>query len=176
MVVRTLLFKLEHVVVDALVVFANIVPIFRLLLNDRALAFNLGDGPFQICHKLRVCALDHRLFSASLILVNVRKIEPVFFENLSRGALGKRFELLDTFALRVRENLELLGLDEEVKFGDLADEPLEEQPTLFNELRVLRTGNLQFVNLHTESSLFRQERNENSGPPLDEIMSKRFEL
>jgi len=107
-VVRTLLFKLEHVVVDALVVFANFVPIFRLLLNDRALAFNLGNGPFQIRHKLCVCALDHRLFRASLILVNVRKIEPVFFENLGRGALGKRFELLDTFSLRVRENLELL--------------------------------------------------------------------
>lgn len=90
MVVRTLLFKLEHVVVDALVVFANIVPIFCLLLDHRDLAFNLGDGPFKIGHKLRVCALHNSLFSAGLVLVNVRKIEAVFFENLSGSTSWER--------------------------------------------------------------------------------------
>lgn len=172
MVVRTLLFKLEHVVVDALVVLAYIVPIIGLLLDHRALAFNLGDGPFQIGNKLCICALYNRLFSSGLILVHVRKIEAIFFENLGGSALGQGLQLLDTFALRVREDLELLGLDEEVKFGDLADEPFEEETALFDKLRVLRTCNLQFVNFHVKSSLFRQERNENSGPPFDKVVSE----
>ena len=125
--------------------------------------------------KCRVLFLVFEHFTGRLVLINA-EVGAVLLQDLNGPLRLERVQLTGHLASPSTENLEFSTLEKIVEVGYLADELLEENAPLLQELVVLVVLHLHLLHVDADSGLLGDGRNVATRPSVVETALQRLEL